>query len=104
MRRLLERIFSVVLGLGLVSLVPSLAFAQEAEKSGGSIVGLGAAITMGLAAIGGTVAQGMAVSSGLEAIGRNPGASGKLFTPMLIGLAFVESLVILAFVIAIQLT
>ena len=55
---------------------------------------------MGLAALGGTLGQGKAISSGLDAIGRNPSAQGKIFIPMLIGLAFVESLVILSFVIA----
>ncbi|MBX7142813.1 MAG: ATP synthase F0 subunit C, partial [Oligoflexia bacterium] len=44
-----------------------------------------------------------AISAALESIGRNPAAQGKLFVPMLIGLAFVESLVIIAFVIAIKL-
>ena len=36
----------------------------------------------------------------LEGIARNPNASGKLFTPMILGLALIESLVIYALVIA----
>jgi F-type H+-transporting ATPase subunit c len=36
----------------------------------------------------------------LEGIARNPNASGKIFTPMIIGLALIESLVIYALVIA----
>ena len=39
----------------------------------------------------------------LEGIARNPSASDKLFTPMIIGLALIESLAIYALVIAIML-
>ena len=35
-----------------------------------------------------------------KGIARNPAASGKLFTPMIVGLALIESLVIYALVIA----
>lgn len=65
-----------------------------------SMLALAAAITMGLAVLGGTTAQGKAASSALEGIARNPEASGKIFTPMLLGMALIESLVILGFVIA----
>ena len=84
------------------AMVPTLAFAEgEAAHTGGSVmIPLGIGITMGLAALGGTLGQGKAISSALDSIGRNPSASGKVFTPMLVGLAFVESLVILSFAIA----
>lgn len=64
------------------------------------ILALSAAIVLGLAAVGGALAQGRAASTALEGIARNPEAAGKLFTPMIIGLALIESLVIYAFVIA----
>lgn len=64
------------------------------------ILALSAAIVLGLAAVGGALAQGKAASTALEGIARNPEAAGKLFTPMIIGLALIESLVIYAFVIA----
>jgi len=63
-------------------------------------VALAAAITIGLATLGGTMAQGKAASSALEGIARNPEAQGKIFTPMILGMALIESLVILGFVIA----
>lgn len=85
----------------LAAAVPASAFAQEAAAStGSSLLPLGTGIAIGIAALGGTLGQGMAVSSALESLGRNPSASGALGTPMLLGLAFIESLVILAFVIA----
>jgi len=79
--------------------------AFAAEGDAGSLYGpIGASLAMGVAALGGTIGQGLAICSGLEAIGRNPSARGDIFTPMLIGLAFVESLVILSFVIALGLS
>jgi len=81
------------------TMVATPAFAQEAAAKGG-LNNLGAAIGIGIAALGGALGQGKAISAMLESYGRNPSVGGKLLTPMLIGLAFVESLVILAFVIA----
>ncbi len=87
--------------VGQALLAPGVAVA--ADGAGGSdngMIAIGAAIAIGLAALGGTLSQGRAISSGLEAIGRNPSASGKVFVPMLLGLALIESLVIISFVIA----
>jgi len=42
----------------------------------------------------------MLVSRALEAIGRNPEASGKIQATMFIGIAFVEALAIFALVVA----
>ena len=68
-----------------------------------SMYALSAAIVLGLAAIGGASAQGKAASAALEGIARNPAAADKLFTPMIIALALIESLVIYALVIAFML-
>ena len=65
-----------------------------------AVLGLAAALTISSAAIGGAIAQGKAASVALEGIARNPAAADKLFTPMIIALALIESLVIYAFVIA----
>ena len=43
--------------------------------------------------------MGRMVASGLDAVGRNPGASGQILTYMIIGLALIESLVIYALAI-----
>ena len=64
------------------------------------MIALAAAIAIGMAALGGTMAQGKAASAALEGIARNPEAQGKIFTPMILGMALIESLVILGFVIA----
>jgi F-type H+-transporting ATPase subunit c len=55
---------------------------------------------LALAAFGGAIGQSRAAAAALEGIARNPGAADKVFTPMLLGLALIESLVIYAFVIS----
>ncbi|HKA90674.1 MAG TPA: ATP synthase F0 subunit C [Haliangiales bacterium] len=61
---------------------------------------MGAGIAIGIAALGGGIGQGRAAAAALDGIARNPSAADKLFTPMILGLAFVESLVIFALLIA----
>lgn len=68
----------------------------------GAIAGiaLAAGLAIGIAAFGGALGQGRAAASALEGIARNPGAAGKVQTPMIIALALIESLVIYSLVIA----
>ena len=87
--------------LSMLSFASSAFAAEEAGHSGnGGIVAIGAGIAIGVAALGGGLGQGKLVSAALESIGRNPSASGKLLTPMVLGLVFVETLVIFSFVVA----
>jgi F-type H+-transporting ATPase subunit c len=79
------------------------AFAEDGAAGGGGATGwyaIGAALAIGLAAAGGGMGQGRAAASALEGIARNPGASGKVFVPMILALAMTESLVLFAFLIA----
>ncbi len=78
------------------------AFAQDAAATGNTsgLIAIGSAIAIGLAVFGGTSAQGKAASAALEGIARNPAAGDKLFTPLILSLALIESLVILAFLVA----
>ena len=66
-------------------------------------IALGAGLAIGVAALGGGIGQGLAMRGALEGIARNPNASDKIFTPMIIGLALIESLVIYGLVIAFML-
>jgi F-type H+-transporting ATPase subunit c len=84
----------------LLALSTGIAFAQDGGGGPNWGPAVGAGLAIGLAAAGGGVGQGLGASAGLSGIGRNPDAYDKIFTPMLIGLAFVESLVLLAFVMA----
>jgi len=85
------------------TLVATSAFAQDAAagiSANSGMIALGAGLAIGLAAIGGAIGQALTAASALDGIARNPAAQSKIFTPMIIGLALIESLVIYAFVIA----
>lgn len=81
--------------------------AAEAAATGGStkiwffiVVAAAAALCMTAAAVGCGFAQSNAIRTAVEGIARNPSASGKILTTMLIGIAMIESLAIYVLVIA----
>ena len=81
-------------------------FAQDAtanQHDVGKFAALAAGLGMAIAAAGCGLGQGRAAAAALEGIARNPNASDKLFTPMILGLALIESLAIYALVVAILL-
>ncbi len=61
---------------------------------------LAKAIAIALGSIAPALAIGTIGSKAMEAIGRNPEASGKVFVPMLLASAFAEAIAIYALVIA----
>ncbi len=79
-------------------LYTGLVFAAEGGSSD-PYASLAAGLGIGIAAFGGALGQGRAAAAALEGIARNPSAAGKLFVPMIIGLALIESLVIYAFLV-----
>jgi len=81
----------------IIALLPALALAEGTPASSGS---LAAGIAFGLAALGGALGQGKALASFMEAAGRNPGAIGGMVTYLIVGLVFIETLVIFGFVVA----
>ena len=64
------------------------------------IATLSKAIAIGLGSIAPAIAIGMIGAKAMEAIGRNPEASNKVFVPMLLASAFAEAIAIYALVIA----
>ncbi len=93
-----------ILTLMAVLVVSTTAMAAEGATAGGNTgLAYAAAIAIAIAAFGGAFGQSMAIKSALDGIGRNPSAAGKITTPMIIGLAMIESLVIYALVIALML-
>ena len=98
-----KRLGFVVVGLVLLALAAP-AFAQEgtAAAAAGRDMWkfIGAAFVLGVAAFAGALGQGRAVASACTSMGRNPGAAGPVRITMLLGVAFIESLVIYALVIA----
>jgi F-type H+-transporting ATPase subunit c len=64
-----------------------------------SAIALAAPIGVGLAALGSGIGLGLAVAGAMEAIGRQPEASGKIMTNMIIGAALIEALTIYALIV-----
>lgn len=102
----MKKILSTFAAACGVLLSSSLVLAEEAAQaaSGGNPANgwyaLSAGLAIAIAAAFGALGQSRAAAAALEGIGRNPGAAGKVQTPMIIGLALIESLVIYALVIA----
>jgi F-type H+-transporting ATPase subunit c len=61
---------------------------------------LAAALAIGLGAIGPGIGIGILGSKAMEAIGRNPEATGQIQSNMILGIAFTEAIAIYALVIA----
>jgi len=77
------------------------AAAKAADSgSGKGMAALAAGIAIGIAALGTGIGQGMGLKGATEGIARNPGASGKITTTLIIGLAMIESLAIYALLVA----
>ena len=95
--------------LSLVSLLfPVAAFAQEHMEAAATAVtadpmlakNIGMALAMGLGAIGPGIGIGIIGGKAVEAVGRNPEATGKIQTPMILCIAFAEAVAIYALVVA----
>lgn len=97
----------ILLSLTLVCVLAPFALAAEGEAAITdaqygyySMAVIGAGIAVGIAAVGAGLGQGIATGKAVEGIARNPGASGQIMTPLIVGLAMMESLTIYGFVIA----
>ena len=81
--------------------------AKEAAAGGGMSVAVASILTagfaLGIASGLGALGQGRAIGSAAEAIARNPSASGDIRGALILGLVFIESLVIYVLFIAIML-
>ena len=70
------------------------------EKSAGSKA-YAAAVCVGLAAAAGAVSMGIAIAKSSEGISRQPEASDKIRTGLMLGLVFIETAIIYALIVAI---
>lgn len=104
----MKKVFTVILlALVLSWVLAPVCFAEEAEAGTGktsnilyySLAALGCAVGMGLAALGTGIGMGVGLGGACEGVARNPGASGKITTTLIIGLAMIESLAIYALVV-----
>ena len=98
----LRMVFFAVVGI-LAAAMPALAQGAEGAADNPNSVykyaklaaGIGFGLAAGLAGIG----QGRVAAAAAEGAARNPGASGKIQILMIIGLAFIETLVIFTLLI-----
>jgi F-type H+-transporting ATPase subunit c len=82
--------------LVVVTLLAPAAFAQETGAAGGgkALSGIAVGFGMAIAAFGCGLAQGRIASAACEGMARNPGAAGAIRAAMILGLVFVETLVL----------
>ena len=74
--------------------------AQAVAGSADGMKYLGAALAIGLGALGPGLGMGFLFGKVLEALGRNPEAGPKIQIPMFLGIAFTEAIAIYALVVA----
>jgi len=84
-----------------VLLIVPAAFAQGGDRDQGGgggasrgLLGLAVAFGMGIAAFGCGLGQGRVASAACEGMARNPGAAGAIRAAMILGLVFIETLVL----------
>jgi len=94
-----------IFGFALLALTaaPDLALAAEEAGSPSWGIAIGAGLAIGLAGLGCGIGQGLAAAGAVQGIARNPGAAGQIQTPMIIGLALIESIALYGFVIGFML-
>ena len=73
--------------------------AAEADSTGTKAIA--AAVVVGLAAAAGAISMGIAVAKSAEGMARQPEASGKINSAMMLGLVFIETAIIYALIVAI---
>ncbi|MGI9166530.1 MAG: ATP synthase F0 subunit C [Pyrinomonadaceae bacterium] len=97
--RKLSIVFFALVGV-LMTALPVLAQAPapEADNNVG-LKALAAGIGFAIAVVGGALGQSRVAAAACEGAARNPGASAKIQTMMILGLALIESLVLFALVI-----
>jgi F-type H+-transporting ATPase subunit c len=100
----------VLLALAMIWILAPFCFAAEAATAGKSsnilyyaMAALGCGLGIGVAALGTGIGQGIGLGKACEGVARNPGASGKVTTTLIIGLAMIESLCIYALVVVLVL-
>jgi F-type H+-transporting ATPase subunit c len=74
--------------------------AKEVLSQAGNLKEIASALAIGLGAIGPGVGIGILAAKALEAVGRNPEASGKIQSMMILAIAFAEAIAIYALVVA----
>jgi F-type H+-transporting ATPase subunit c len=99
----MKKLGMMLTALAGVLLLAPVTFAQAADSAGGGggkgLLAIAATFGMGIAAFGCGLGQGKVGAAAMEGIARNPGAAKSMFTPMILGLVFIETLVLFTLLI-----
>ncbi len=71
-------------------------------EAAAAISGVSGSLTLAVAGAGAALGIGLIGMKAVEAVGRNPGASGKVLTLSIIAMALAEAIAIYALIIAFQ--
>ncbi len=109
--KIFSALLAVVLTLTLMFTMSLTALADDAaaapevmEAAADDATGskaIAAAIVVGIASAVGAIAMGLAIAKSVESMARQPEAAGKINSAMMLGLVFVETLIIYALIVAI---
>lgn len=79
----------------MIDILPILAAPAEAVTAAGGVSG---SLTLAIAGAAAAIGIGMIGAKAAEAVGRNPGAFGKVLTLAIIGMALAEAIAIYALI------
>ena len=101
MRKNLMKILSMAFTV-LAFVTTAAAQTEPAGGGGGSrpLLTVTGALAVAIAAGFGAIGDSRAIAAACEGTARNPGAGGRIFTMMILGLALIETLVLFTFVLA----
>ena len=74
---------------------------EETQDSATGAKGIATGIAIGLTGLGGALGMGMAIAKAADGISRQPEADRKIRTTLMLGLVFIETVVIYALIVAI---
>lgn len=105
MKKLMRRVSASVLGLFTVmyTTLPVLAAEEEVVEAANGVgqKAYASAFAIGLASLAGALAMGLAIGKACEGVSKQPEASSKIQTILMLGLVFIETAIIYALIIAI---
>lgn len=90
--------FKLIRLLSVALMMMSVAGTTMAQGDGAAPAMKLGALAVAIAAFGGALGDGKAIAAACEGTARNPGAGPRIFTMMILGLALIETLVLLTFV------
>jgi F-type H+-transporting ATPase subunit c len=101
----IRKIKTIAPALAVLALASMNTFAADGATGGFQMtdkawMSFTAGLAMAIAAYGAASAQGKGLAAACTATARNPQAGGRIFTMMLIGLAFIETMALYMFVIS----